>query len=279
MGEKMKFNLMFLTLTVTAAVAFADPAPITSSSDIGLARSLVLSDTPAGSSQMGVGGGEFAGTVNGYSTLYWCVDDQEEFTFGDSGYGNVTLLSNVAANSSSVKYGNVTNGGTPGWTNTTDTFDSVALPGTATSRFEMAAYLVSQYNGFVGNESGAVVSNTAQDLAIQEAIWSLTNNSSLSGGFSTISGNDTVNTTDQYWIHQALLNYASINTADWAVVSWTTDSLGNLNYQSDKQTFLVQVTPTPEPRFYGVLILAMAGLGFFARRRQLVTKRVSSQTA
>jgi hypothetical protein len=228
---------------------------------------------------MGVGGGEFAGTVNGYSTLYWCVDDQEEFTFGDSGYGNVTLLSNVAANSSSVKYGNVTNGGTPGWTNTTDTFDSVALPGTATSRFEMAAYLVSQYNGFVGNESGAVVSNTAQDLAIQEAIWSLTNNSSLSGGFSTISGNDTVNTTDQYWIHQALLNYASINTADWAVVSWTTDSLGNLNYQSDKQTFLVQVTPTPEPRFYGVLILAMAGLGFFARRRQLVTKRVSSQTA
>jgi hypothetical protein len=134
MGEKMKFNLMFLTLTVTAAVAFADPAPITSSSDIGLARSLVLSDTPAGSSQMGVGGGEFAGTVNGYSTLYWCVDDQEEFTFGDSGYGNVTLLSNVAANSSSVKYGNVTNGGTPGWTNTTDTFDSVALPGTATSR-------------------------------------------------------------------------------------------------------------------------------------------------
>ena len=270
---------MFLTLTVTATVALADPAPITSSSDIGLARSLVLSDTPSGSSQMGVGGGEFAGTINGYSTLFWCVDDQEEFTFGDSGYGNVTLLSNVAADSSSVKYGNVTNGGTPGWTNTTDAFDSVALPGAATSRFEMAAYLVSQYNGFVGNESGAIVSNTPQDLAIQEAIWSLTNNSTLSGGFSTISGNDTDNTTDQYWIHQALLNYASVNTGDWAVVSWTTDSLGKLNWDSNKQTFLVQVTPTPEPRFYGFLILGMAGLGFFARRRQLLTKPVNSQTA
>jgi hypothetical protein len=275
----MKFNLMFLTLTVTATVAFADPAPITNSSDIGLAQSLVLIDTPSGSSQMGVGGGEFAGTVNGYSTLFWCVDDQEEFTFGDSGYGNVILLSNVAANSSFVKYGNVTNSGTPGWTNTTDTFDSVTLPGTATSRFEMAAYLVSQYNGFTGSESGAIVSNTAQDLAIQEAIWSLTNNSTLSGGFSTISGNDSDNTTDQYWIHQALLNYASVNTGDWAVVSWTTDSSGNLNWQSNKQTFLVQVAPTPEPRFYAFLILAMAGLFFFARRRQLVTKRVSSQTA
>ena len=85
----MKSTLIIFALTVSATVAFADPAPITSSSDIGLGRSLVLSNTPAGSSQMGVGGGEFAGTINGYSTLFWCVDDQEEFTFGDSGYGNV----------------------------------------------------------------------------------------------------------------------------------------------------------------------------------------------
>jgi hypothetical protein len=269
MGEKMKFSLMILTLTVSATVAFADPAPITSSSDIGLGRSLVLSDTPAGSSQMGVGGGEFAGTINGYSTLFWCVDDQEEFTFGDSGYGNVTLLSTVASNASTVKFGDVTNGGTPHWTNTTDTFDSTALPSDAASRFEMAAYLVSEYNGFVSNESGAVVANTSVDLAIQEAIWSLTNNTSLSGGFNTISGNDSDNTTDQYWIHQALLNYAGVNTADWAVVSWTTDSLGNLNLQNPKQTFLVQVAPTPEPSTYGFLAAAMAGLVFFARRKQL----------
>jgi hypothetical protein len=208
-----------------------------------------------------------------------CVDDQEEFNFGDTGFGNVTLLGNVAASSNFVKFGNVTNGGTPSWTNTTDTFDSVALPGDATSRYEMAAYLVSQYDGFTGSEAGAIVANTPQDLAIQEAIWALTNNSSLSGGFSTISGNDSDNTTDQYWIHQALLNYAGVNTADWAVVSWTTDSSGNLDLRSDKQTFLVQVAPTPEPRLYGVLMVAMAGMCFLARRRQVVTKRVSSQIA
>lgn len=268
----MKFTLMFLTLTAGAAVALADPAPI-STSNLGLAQSLVLSDTPAGSSQLGVGGGEFAGTVNGASTLFWCVDDQEEFYFGDSGYGNVIQLQNVAADSNYVRYGNVTNGGTPGWTNTTDTVDSVPLPGDATDRFAMAAYLVSQYNGFTGSESGAVVQNTPVDLAIQEAIWSLTNNSSLSGGFSAITGNDSDDTTDQYWIHQALLNYASINLADWAVVSWTTDSVGNLSWTSNKQTFLVQVAPTPEPRFYGFLIAAMAGLVFFARRRQLAQAR------
>jgi len=272
MGAQMKYTLMFLTLTAGAAVAFADPAPI-STSNLGLAQSLVVSDTPAGSSQLGVGAGEFAGTINGASTLFWCVDDQEEFYLGDSGYGNVIQLQNVAADSNYVRYGNVTNGGTPGWTNTTDTPDSTPLPGSATNRFAMAAYLVSQYNGFVASESGAVVQNTSTDLAIQEAIWSLTNNSSLSGGFSAITGNDSDNTTDQYWIHQALLNYASVNLADWAVVSWTTDSVGNLSWQSNKQTFLVQVAPTPEPRFYGFLIVAMAGLFFFARRRQLAQAR------
>jgi hypothetical protein len=269
----MKLIPLFLTLAVTATVALADPAPITSPSDIGLARSLDLMATPPGSSQMGVGGGEFSGTVNGYSTLFWCVDDQEEFSFGDTGFGNVTLLGNVGANANFVKYGNVTNSGTPHWNNTTDTLDSVTLPDDATSRFEMAAYLVSQYNGFTSSESGAIVANTSQDLAIQEAIWSLTNNSSLSGGFSAITGNDLDDTTDQYWIHQALLNYASVNLADWAVVSWTTDNLGNLSWTSNKQTFLVQVAPTPEPRFYGFLLVAMAGMVFLARRRQLAQAR------
>lgn len=265
----MKFSITILTLTLGATVAFADPAPINSSSNIGLAQSLVLIGTPAGSSQMGVGGGEFQGTVNGYSTLFWCVDDQEEFSFGDSGYGNVTLLSNVSANPTTVKFGNVTNGGNPHWINTSDTFDSVALPSDAASRFAMAAYLVSQYNGFVSSEAGAVIADTPVDLAIQEAIWSLTNNSSIGGGFNTISGNDADNTTTQYWIHQALLNYAGVNTSDWAVVSWTTDSLGNLNLDNRKQTFLVQVAPTPEPSTYGFLGAAMAGLFFFARRKQL----------
>jgi len=263
----MKFTLIFLTLAVPATILMADPAPLSNPNDLGLARNLVLNNTPAGSSQLGVGGGEFSGTVNGDTTLFWCVDDQEEFSFGDSGFGNVTLLSNVAAQSNSVKYGNVTNSGSPAWTNTTDAFDSVALPNTATSRFEMAAYLVSQYNGFVGSESGAIVADTPQDLAIQEAIWSLTNNSSLGGGFSTISGNDSDNTTDQYWIHQALLNYASVNTGDWAIVSWTTDSNGNLSASNVKQTFLVQVAATPEPRMVGMLALAMAGLLFLGHRR------------
>ena len=264
----MKFNLMFLTLTVSAAVALADPVPLSNLNDFGLARSLVIIGTPSGSSQMGVGGGEFAGTVNGDSTMFWCIDDQELFTPGDSGFGNVTLLQDVAAQSNFVKFGNVTNAGSPVWTNTTDSFDSVSLPSDAASRFAMAAYLVTQYNGFVPSELGAVVNNTAQDLAIQQAIWSITNNSSIAGGFSSISGDDANNTTDQYWVHQALLNYAGVNTQKWAVVSWTTDSLGNLDARSDKQTFLVQVAATPEPRFYAGLMLAIVGLCFLARRRQ-----------
>ena len=216
---------------------------------------------------MGAGGGEFAGSVNGDSTLFWCIDDQEEFYYGDTGFGNVTLLQNVAAQSNYVKYGNVTNGGTPGWTNTSDAFDSAGLPNDAATRFAMAAYLITQYNGFVGSEAGAIVANTTEDLAIQHAIWSLTANNSLAGAFSTISGNDADNTTDQYWIHQALLNYAGVDTSKWAVVSWTTDSQGNLDSRANKQTFLVQVAATPEPRFYGMLMLGIMGLCLVARRR------------
>jgi len=265
----MNFTSIFLLLTAGSVLALADPAPLSNPNDLGLARSLVLIGTPAGSSQMGVGGGEFAGSVNGDSTLFWCVDDQEEFYAGDSGFGNVTLLQNVGALSNFVKYGNVTNGGTPGWTNTSDTFDSVGLPNDAASRFAMAAYLVSQYNGFVSSEAGAIVANTAQDLAIQHAIWSLTANNSLPAAFSTISGNDADNTTDQYWIHQALLNYAGVDTSKWAVVSWTTDSLGNLDSRANKQTFLVQVAATPEPRFYGLVMLGMMGLCLVVRRRMV----------
>ena len=260
----MKFTLIFLALTV-ATVALANP--ISNPNDIGLARSLTLVGTPAGSSQMGVGGGEFSGTINGDSTLFWCVDDQEVFHGGDSAFGNVTLLQNVASQSSSVKFGDVTNGGTPHWTNTTDTFDSVSLPSDAASRFAMAAYLISQYDGFVASESGAVVSNTSKDLAVQQAIWALTNNSSLPGGFSTISGDDSNNTTDQYWIHQALLNYSGVNQQGWAVVSWTTNSAGILDPRAGKQTFLVEVASAPEPRCSGVLMLAGVGLCFFVRRR------------
>ena len=105
------------------------------------------------------------------------------------------------------------------------------------------------------------------DLAIQEAIWSLTNNSSLSGGFYTITGNDSDDTTDQYWIHQALENYAGVNLRTGPWFPGLPTAVGNLSLQANKQTFLVQVAPTPEPRFYGFLIVAMAGMGFFVARR------------
>lgn len=263
----MKCLLKLIPALAIASVAFGGPAPLSNPSDLGLARNLVMGGTPSGSSQLGVGGGEFLGTVNSDSTLFWCVDDQESFAPGDTGLGNVTLLQNVASQASFVKYGNVTNAGSPHWTNTSDTFDSVALPSDATSRYDMAAYLVTQYDGFVANEVGAVVSNTAKNLAIQQAIWALTNNSSLSGGFTAISGNDANNTTDQYWVHQALANYSSVNQGAWAVVSWATDATGKLS-TANKQTFLVQVTATPEPRFYGLLTLGLLAACFFVRRRR-----------
>src|SRR6202012_792377 len=97
MLKQLRFSLICSTLAVTASVAVANPVPLANPNDLGLARSLIVSGTTPGSSQMGVGGGEFSATINGDSTLLWCIDDQELFSAGDSGFADVILLQNVAS--------------------------------------------------------------------------------------------------------------------------------------------------------------------------------------
>src|ERR1700733_13496701 len=80
------------------------------------------------------GGGEFLGTITNTGAAspttaqvaFWCVDDQLGFdpltgtvTTANTNSADVVLLSAIAANPTDVRYGGVTNGGTPGWTNTT----------------------------------------------------------------------------------------------------------------------------------------------------------------
>jgi hypothetical protein len=229
------------------------------------------------------GGGSFVGLVTSGSTVYettvWCVDDQLYFNPGDSGPASIVPLISYELNPSTyapmVRYSGVTNSGTPQWTNTTDGIGN-ALPSSAITRYEMAAWLVSQYNGGSNILSAA---GTPQNTAIQDAIWALTNNNSPSaenGVFNQYSGAANDPTNDLYWVDQALTNYKSVNLSQFAVISWLVDpTTGDPSPVADynvgaRQTFLVELAPTPEPGMYGAMALGLSGmlLAVNAKRRK-----------
>lgn len=281
-------------LLVGSSLAWAN-APTTGididSTSIGIDKSIQVNNYIAATVD---GGGEFTGTLTGTTGTvgFWCVDDQEAFYFGESGLANVTNLSSVATiNSSATHYGNVTDTSTPSWTNGTGTI--LANATTADDRYTLAAYLISQYTGF-----DTSIAPTAQDDAIQEAIWAITNTTATTAsdpaiyenGFSTLGTNTGVTSVD-YWVEQALANAGNaVDTSAWAVVSWGANASGTLydgsyaatdgsgNPVSSNQTFLVELSNpstvithnnnlAPEPGFYGLLTVAVTGLLFAVRRR------------
>lgn len=241
------------------------------------------------------GGGQFGGFVANVPTEFWCVDFQEAFAFGSLGTGAADLIpfsSGLTSNAwkSDVRFSNVTNGGTPGWLNTTTQGTSLgtALPSDAQARYEMAAYLINQYDFVAGTAD--------HNNSLQEAIWAITDNSGYSGGGIYETGNHNLNpgapgnqitlTADvNSWIQTALDNYTRVDPAGWAVVSWGANADGSLNtgpYYSDspaRQTFVIRMGgapllngQTPEPGFYGLLALGLGGLFVVIDRRKKKTQ-------
>ena len=221
-------------------------------------------------------GGEFGGVMNttangvidssrSIQTNFWCIDAQEDFYWGDSGYANVTPLSSTSLNNNpQVRYSGVTNGGTPGWT-----YGSAqGLPSSVTARYEMAAWLVDQYQGFPDSIAGSPTDN-----AIQLEVWDITNNSTTTPDLQYAPWG----TADSAWVNLALScyntstgscsSYNALNTKSWAVVTWATDAEGNLTSQN-RQTFLAQIEPpsttyqglTPEPGYYAALALLVVSI-------------------
>ena len=207
------------------------------------------------------------------NSSFWCVDDQENFSPVQSGYGNIIPVGQVnTAPAGTVRYAGAS------WTNP---LTITAAVGGAQARYEMAAYLVSQYNGGAGSATNfngyipsTAYSGTVTNLEVQQAIWAITGN----GGANPLGSDATVSAL----VNQALTAYNSsfasttFDPTQWAVVSWETDANGNLNgyngaSEPDSQTFIVNIasgdthtTSTPEPGFYGALALGFSSLIFSA---------------
>lgn len=264
--------------------AIAAPAPVPGS-HLGLGVPVEVQTSPTSSypaypgypvSVPGVAvGGGFAGILNGIPTTFWCVDSQLYINRGVNSYlANAVRLTNLnqGAWDGATRYedvsgykGDAVSG--PGWV--LDLGDSFNV---AEARFRMAAWLVSQYSGFPAGPSAG----DARNQAIQRAIWRIMLNETetpnqnnsyiLTGDISTGAP------TGSSWI-DAAKDYVSAHYNDdffyhWAIVSGGLLSSGDgyvFDPNNKKQTFLVRAAP--EPGFYGLLALGLAGLLLAFQRR------------
>jgi hypothetical protein len=280
----MKLRFTGLLVFVSLAAAYAN-APLPDSSYLGITRPIAVGGQINNINPSG--GGAFNGYIsNGttsWATTFWCIDSQLYFspqnlnplTFPSR--ANVIRLDQIPANSAFVRYSGVTNAGNPQWRNNNNTDNAQPawyssahqtlydlLPSAAQDRYRMAAWLVSQYNP--GNNQAGLIAGSPDTIKIQKTIWALINNTTP--GLDAVGHQTFANTGD--WLKKALDNYRGVDLTRWAVVSWQVGPNGSLTVPGSldyRQTFLVQVVP--EPGFYGLLALGLAGLGVIAQRRRL----------
>ncbi|HKD06923.1 MAG TPA: hypothetical protein VKB79_13555 [Bryobacteraceae bacterium] len=284
----MNAGKLALVVSLSAVASFAAPTyPIPNSSFLGIDQTIFVPSNSPGTtngynygSDLGLGGGEFAGVITNSlnqqaNVAFWCVDDQLFFQPGtSSSFGDIVPIANISSTSAAanvdVRYGSLFSAGGSGWTN-----DLGAGNNNPYARYNMAAYLVTQFTPF-----DTAISNTQQNVAIEEAIWAITNNNigtAQNAGHSAI-GPIAGNTSVGFWVNQAETNWesfaASPTAQKFAVVSWGAMSTGTLlngSYSSDGalQTFLVELpVTTPEPGFYGAMALGLSGLLLIVNRRK-----------
>lgn len=181
----------------------------------------------------------------------------------------------------------------------------------AAYRYTLAAALVSQYEGpspasfsnpssfdtiadLYGYSSGHAAANSV-NIAIQEAVWYITYNndyepgahwppftlstsgSACGAGSALPTGSAADN--PMCWVQYAEDNANAVNTGIWGVVSGPADAVTGalLNPQNvdgfpSYQTFLVQLTPEPEPTYYVLLGASCIVLFVVSRLRKAKAK-------
>lgn len=215
-------------------------------------------------------GGGFTSTIDSTNTIMWCVDAEEDIAPPTVYNADLVKVSTITNNSSYVRYGNA---GSSQW--------ALNLSGdnTAQQRYEMAAYLISQYPGYSPPGYAAPnPSNTLTDQELQAAIWETMWNSSVTpqGGITynkVFNGGGAFNSTDENAVAsyisqaQAFVNN-SANTSffnNFAVVSGGVNSNGTLQ-SPGIQTYICPLYPpatVPEPAsviLLGSLLASVFGL-------------------
>ena len=230
-------------------------------------------------------GGGFGGNITSanqsYLAVLFCVDFSNDVNIPSSTSVNITPLAAGTQFNDDTRFGDVTSwrpvqdylpAGSPSLgTSVENTINNA----TALQRYEMAAYLVSNYTFFsaVPPQSDAYYSN-ATDLGIQSAIWAILDpTSDLYLPPSSGSGDITTWLTNAAeWLSNDANSPAGQQLLSRFRIVSDTDIAGSSNKtQVGIQEFLT-VVPVPEPSFYGALGAGLAILFWAARRKGVLTK-------
>jgi hypothetical protein len=266
----MKVSSLFLLIPAMAVTSlYAGPGMITPAQlGVQTVSGLTLNNAGICNVQnVGGCGGGFTATVGGKANVtLWCVDSQE---FDQPNYtANILSLNTPAAtfdNGTQVRYGSV--GQSPVLSNGNWLYDLsgiVSNSNNALTRYELAAILITMYQP---QEAPTDASNPNND-AIQQAIWQVTENNTIAAGRNVSQGTNGQPNLGSLssLVATAVTELGTFNFNNWAVVSGAYSNGALLGPPNAVQTYLVEVTP--EPRFYGLLLVALLGLcGIVYRRR------------
>jgi hypothetical protein len=221
---------------------------------------------------LGGGGGGAQATLNGVSVEIFCDNFANEISLGDDYSADITSLS-TTANLDETRFGGVASNA---WTTIVltsgssqaedDTFFNSGAGSGALARYEMAAYLVSQYDVSQGN--------TKSNERIQEAIWTLLDPKAEGAAVNPDGVNPSIQLEDAASWYKTMntgnLNALNAFLADYEIVSDPkmkfTNGLGVGGFQ-EQIVDPVHLTATPEPRGGIWMLIGLLGVAAFPLRR------------
>jgi hypothetical protein len=218
--------------------------------------------------QLDGGGGGAEATLNGVPVEIFCDDFYHDIYAPSTDSANVTGLS-TSANLDETRFGDVSSsqwtqisltGGGPATTD--DSFFNTGAGSSASARYDMVAYLVSQYNIAAGN--------TTSNNQIQEAIWTLMDPTAEGAVIDS-----TINPTS--YLEQAAAWYSAGGATNsflsqFEVVSDSNMTVPQIGVGTGGFQEQIVYMPAPEPSGAIWMLIGLLGVGGFLFQRSRARK-------
>ncbi len=247
-----RFGLAAVVVLTCCAAVFAGPVNL---------------DTNSYNFQLNNGGGGVSATINQTQNIeIFCVDYANDIYVPQQGYSAYLTPITTGSDLSNTRFGGVSSSN---WTQMNTLFIDPTDAGIinsagALARYQMAAYLVSQYNLPGGN--------SASNNGIQQAIWDILDPKSFSAVYNTATDNAIVSAAQWYngikgnttALNNFLSNYRIVSDATMYSCGTGLAKCGG---------FQEQITVVPEPRYVALMLVGLLLAGSVTVRKLQAARR------